>query len=140
MKKIEKGQNPIKMCIQEILNDHRVPLMILTKGADIKGGAIRFFNTYSVYFDDNNEIYADCCNLAEDLVKSGATIKNRSIPGLEDKTSAKFFYSPLNGKLKKVIEKYIGEITEKDDYHDQILADLKEGADGIIINNCCYGD
>lgn len=139
MKKIEKGQNPIKMCVQEILNDHRVPLMILTKGADIKGGAIRFFNTYSVYFDENNEIYADACNLAEDLVRSGATIKNRNIPGLEDKTSAKFFYTPLNGKLKKVIEKYIA-IKNKSDYHYQILADLKEGADGIIINNCCYDD
>lgn len=139
MKKIEQGQNPIKMCVQEILDDHRVPLMILTKGADIKGGAIRFFNTYSVYFDENNEIYADSCNLAEDLVRSGATIKNRNIPGLEDKTSAKFFYTPLNGKLKKVIEKYIA-IKNKSDYHYQILADLKEGADGIIINNCCYDD
>ena len=74
MKKIERGQNPIKMCVQKIFNDHRVPLIILTKGADIKGGAIRFFNTYSVYFDDNTVIYADSCNLSEDLVRNGATI------------------------------------------------------------------
>lgn len=146
MEVIKQKENPFTKMVEDLnYNNHGYPLIILTKGADIKGGEIRFVCTYSIYYDINNNYFGFCSSLADAVECSGATLKTRKI-STYDSGNVKYFYTPINGKLAKIIKKFADKYIGIDGYSDteelkkRLIQDIDEGADGIILNNMFFID
>lgn len=138
MKKIARGENPYLSFIDEINNSHRLFLFALVKGADVKNSEVKFFNTFTSYFDDNDWTNTIKRDIDIFLHEQGAPIKKRELSGYKPEHivyagpgKETFYYCPLNKGLVKKLSAYLNERYLKIDI-EQILKDFSEGADGII--------
>lgn len=144
MQTINQCENPFVKMVHTLTTDGD-PLIILTKGADIKGGEIRFVCNYSIYNDMDNNVFNLCDEVAVAIKEQSSSLKARKIASY-DSGRTKYSYSPLNGKLTKLIKKVVESFEGLEDYTNtsslkaSFLADIKDGADGIIINNLLIDD
>ena len=138
MKKIAQGENPYQSFITEINESYRLFLFAFVKGANTKNSEVKFFNTFTSYFDDNDWTNTIKRDIDIFLHEQGASIKKRDLPGYAPKHIVycgpgkdTFYYCPLNKGLVKKLSAYLNERYLKIDI-EQILKDFSEGADGII--------
>lgn len=137
MKKIEKGEHPYESFIKEINESYQLFLFALVKGADVRNGEVKFFNTFTNYFADNDWTRTIKSDINIFLHEQGAPIKKRSLPGYKPEHiiynpgKETFYYCPLNKGLVKKLSAYLNDRYLKMDV-EQILTDFSEGADGII--------
>lgn len=139
MEKIQKGENPMKKLLTEMKKPSTLPLIIFTNGAVEKGRIISFLNTYSLYKDDNTNVFSIVSAVVKTL--EGKVLKTRMVEGYtqsDSKTGYKFWFCNLNGKDKALIKKALkaypkdAEVGD-DEIIESIIKDLNS-ADGIIIN------
>ena len=137
MYKAKQGENPFKTFVDELNLAFSNPMLIMTSGADIKNGAVRFLNSFHSYFEignteDDAYLATIAIGILECLEENTSAIKKRDVAGYTKKPY-KFLYCPLNGKLKKLMLNHLEEYGTSEDAI-AIKYDIEEGADGIIFN------
>lgn len=131
MKKIPSGYHPITVLVDEFKESKTDPVFIITQGADIKGGVIRFVNTYNLYCEDPYEkntmhnILADIVY----IVEKNAPVKKRTI---NDISQSFCNYAPINKRCRKLIQGYLNERWPSIDVRGILNDFINENADGIL--------